>query len=374
MNTSIMKYKNSTPIFSCLLCALAVALSAALAAPTNARAQEAQAAQETQEVPAAQTEGQGLGEEFKKDKYTGGSWFYNTPSGHFSGASFFSLGYDYFFENTDIKLTLFDIGNNGSFYLQPAVRFLFYSVFEIGMGYLFSMPPNEYYYEMEHVGNVSFSFFPRNMKIINDSQFGIMRTRYDRESNRLMPFLMYRNITSFNYMLVNKPLIRVDLNASFVYDYSVEYKESFYDLYADLTILQDHYYGEFAIKPFITYNDSIGTVSKIKDAQNFVKLTSFSIFGDPTLYNFAVGALAEYRFFFLKFLGGHQPYEDMYLSVTYSLGYINDKYNSDPKIVQYYGGGLGFDIMGMVPLSVQFIADDRNNIGFSVFTSIAPEF
>ncbi len=307
--------------------------------------------------------------------YTASSWYFRPPVPLRKGVSFFSTGYNYYYQNFDIDIKLFSVGiSRGFAYASAGMRVLFYGLVSASAKYKFLYPLQGHKYKlMQHIGEFKLGWQPDNVAIYNTSNVGLMNL-YVQKNNKLQSMRVYNNTSEIGVLLLDMPHnVRIDANMKFFYDHAIDYNENLYEVYFDTVFVQSHGFGQLGIKPFVSYTDSIGEVRHIKPEKNILRNTNFTIFGPTTFYNFAGGALLEYRFFFLSFLQRYKASEDLYLSVMYNVAYFNKKNDIDSGDVKmYYGGGLGFNIFGAFPLSVQFVVDEDNYMGFSIVSSIIP--
>lgn len=313
-----------------------------------------------------------LGDE-KPAPYTARSWYLRNPSPLRKGVSFFSVGYSYYYQNFDVDINVLNIGIIKEFYAETHVSALFYGLVGISVGYKFLYPLQVTKYElMQHIGQFELGWHPDNATLYNTSNIGLMNL-YTQEHDELRSMRVYNNTSEIGILLLDMPKsVRIDANIKFFYDYAIDYDESIYEVYFDTVFVQSHGFGQLGIKPFVSYTDSIGTVSEIKPEKNFLKNTNFTVYGTIPFYNFAGGALLEYRFYFLNFLQQYKWYEDLYISATYNVAYLKQHDTEEGEVKMYYGGGLGVNIFGSFPLSAQFVMDEDFNMGFSIVSGIIP--
>lgn len=248
----------------------------------------------------------------------------------------------------------------------------------MNLGYLFTYPYNPFDYAlMEHIAQAGLGLQLKNTMLRTNGEFGLISSLYKNETLTHEQMMIFRSITPINHVLMNYVnFFRWDIGSIFTYDYAVEHEEALYQVELYSILKQNHLYGEFALKPLIAYTDSIGDVTYLKNQRNFIDLTSFSIFDDPQFYNFTVAAMSEYRFFFLKFLKSYKWYEDFYMSVTYNIAFLGkdntDLTQNDTKM--YFGGGFGFNIFESFPMSAQLIMDEDGHFGYSIVSTVVPQF
>ncbi len=307
--------------------------------------------------------------------YSASMWYFYPPSPRKKGVAFFTMGYNYYYQNFDLKATLLQLGLGSAYYADTNIMALFSGRVGVGVGYRFRYPFNVKKYKlMEHIGRFTLGWYPSNMFVSNTSRIGLMNL-YAQDTQALLSMRVYRNTMSIGSMLVNLPdIVRLDTQARFVYDYAIDYDEHLYEVYFNASLVQDHGFGELALKPFVSYTNSIGDVKAIKAQKSLLQHMTFSIFGPVPFYNFAGGALFEYRFFFLSFLNSYQWYEDFYISASYNVAYIDDEARDVGEVKMYYGGAIGFNLFGSVPFSFQFLIDEDANMVFSIMSAIIPPY
>lgn len=312
--------------------------------------------------------------------YTKGNIYTNYPQFDPEGGfSFFSMGYNYFYNNTNIDWMFFDMGMGaGGYYVNPSVALLQKSLLSLELGYTFTYPYNPFAYDlMQHIGNAKIGAHLPHTIIDNDTQFGLFSTYYKADTQKRESLLFLKNTTGVSYVLLNMAdIFRWDINSTFSYEYAVEHQEAFYNVQFNTILKQNHRFGEIAVKPLLAYVDAVGSSAYISNQRDFLDLTTYAMFGDVALYNGAGAVLMEYRLFLLSFLNTYQWYEDFYLAGTYNIAFLTTDPDdiSQHEMKMYYGGGVGFNIFGGFPMSVQFLLDEDKNMGFSIVSTIIPRY
>ena len=251
--------------------------------------------------------------------YSGSSWYFSPPSPRPNGVSLFSAGYNTFRDNFNLNIRMLSMGLGPNVDADTGIRMLFFGRLGVRLGYTLLYPWNFSRYDLvQHYGSFA-------------------------------------------------------AQGTFIYETAPNYNDHFYEVDFGTVFVQDHGFGEIALRPFVSYTNSIGEARRVSPQKNFLKNTTFS-FLPPEFYNFAAAALFEYRFYVLSFLDSYRWYEDFYIAVNYNLAYIHNENSGRGRVKMYYGGGLGFNLFGSVPFSFQLILDESGRFGFSFFTSIVPAY
>ena len=323
------------------------------------------------QVPGAVEMGEEVGD---SESYSGSSWYFSPPSPRPNGVSLFSAGYNVFRDNFNLNVRMLNMGLGPNVDADTGIHMLFFGRLGLRLVYTLLYPWNFPRYDLaQHYGSFAVSWYPKNATLENDSRLGRING-YFRNDPDIRPILLYRNISRVNVLLVNRPSsLRFDAQGTFIYENALDYNDHFYEVDFGTVFVQDHGFGEIALRPFVSYTNSIGEVRRVSPQKNFLKNTTFS-FLPPEFYNFAAAALFEYRFYVLSFLDSYRWYEDFYIAANCSLAYIHDESSGRGRVKMYYGGGLGFNLFGSVPFSFQLILDESGRFGFSFFTSIVPAY
>ena len=323
------------------------------------------------QVPGAVEMGEEVG---NSEAYSGSSWYFSPPSPRPNGVSLFSAGYNAFRDNFNLNVRMLNMGLGPNVDADTGIHMLFFGRLGLRLGYTLLYPWNFPRYDLvQHYGSFAVSWYPKNATLENDSRLGRINGYFQNDPG-IHPILLYRNISRVNVLLVNRPgSLRFDAQGTFIYENAPNYNDHFYEVDFGTVFVQDHGFGEIALRPFLSYTNSIGEARRVSPQKNFLKNTTFS-FLPPEFYNFAAAALFEYRFYVLSFLDSYRWYEDFYIAANCSLAYIHDESSGRGRVKMYYGGGLGFNLFGSVPFSFQLILDESGRFGFSFFTSIVPGY
>ena len=308
------------------------------------------------------------------ESYRGSSWYLSPPAPRPDGVSLFSLGHNAFRENFNLNTTMLNLGLGPNVDANAGIRMLLFGRLGIRFGYALRYPWNFSRSDLlQDYGTFAVAWYPSTATLENDSRLGRING-YLQNDPGIRPIFLYRNISRVNVLLVNRPdSVRFDAQSRFVYEHALDYHDQFYEVYLGTVLVQDHGFGEIAVRPFVSYTNSIGEARQVRPQKNLLENTTFSSL-PPEFYNFAAAALLEYRFYVLRFLDSYRWYEDLHIAANYNLAYVHDESRDRGAAKTYYGGGLGFNLFGSVPFSFQVIVDADSTIGFSFFTSIIPAY
>ncbi len=308
---------------------------------------------------------------------------YSRVSTIIPGYSFISTGYRHHHHNFDVDVDFLDVGTGARLYASTGFSFSAFSIFQIGFGYIFTIPYNVTQYELiEHIGYTKIGLQFGDALLRNQTDVGIKSRFYLQGRAGLQSLFMMSNTTTLKYLLVQmEDIFSWHLAAGFTYDYSVKHQESLYQAQVETVLLQNHIYGELGLRLLFSYADAIGDISVLRRQRNFLSLTTTSMANASIpFYNIAAAAQSEYRFFFLKFLRTYKWYEDFYLAASYIVAYLgnNTRGTLDSSTVynlkHYFGVGIGFKIFGSFPMTLRVVFDEDRNIGFTIVSSILPLF
>lgn len=222
-----------------------------------------------------------------------------------------------------------------------------------------------YKYEyLESYGQFMIGHFFENIDISYCINVGNMYALNANTKNLANIFQVNHSVNMVS-LLYNDAAHTISLDASANIEtipYSKQYSYNF-SIKAPYTFY--HYWGEFGIMPSIKYSnyfvDSKKGYAIGNDYFGSIGMQTITADTKTTLYNFLSSIHLEYKFYF-RFLP--DALNSLYLVGYANLGYGKeiDQTFEEGKMLYTVGGGIGYNVVGMVPLQLTLGVDRSNNI------------
>jgi len=282
-------------------------------------------------------------------------------------------GYEYRTNSSQVFFPLIGASFENGLYgvnLFATARMMYrYKRFYFQLGFKQGLIPigDEYKYEnLERLGNFEIGYAFKNVKISYDLKIGSANSRNDVHGVLSNTFQV-NNFINISSLLYTDAASTLSLDTGISVKTMPYVKQYSYSFSARIPYTFYHYWGEFGIMPFVSYS---GYFENSKHDYligagylNSLIMTAIAKDMEPynALYNFLSYVHLEYKFY-LRFLP--DAFSSIYLVAYGNIGYgteFGEELNGG-TLLYTAGGGIGFNMFGMVPMQITLGVDRLDNL------------